>query len=76
MSRNDCFDQKIIQQIASIESRGTFIYFMFFLASAQNFNFADICKKLVVEARSLTALSNIRGCPAEIFTDLETRISV
>ena len=76
MSRNDCFDQKIIQQIASIESSGTFIYFMFFGASAQNVNFSDICKKLVFEARSLTALSNIRGRPAEIFTDLETRISV
>ena len=44
MPRNDCFDQKIIQQIASIESRGTFIYVMFFGASAQNVNFADICK--------------------------------
>ena len=33
-------------------------------------------QKLVFEARSLTAISNIRGRPAEIFTDLETRISV
>ena len=75
MTRNDCFDQKIIQQIAFIETRGTFISCLLG-ASAKIVNFADIMQKRVFEARSLTALSNIRGRPAEIFTDLETTISV
>ena len=66
MARNNCF-----YQMASTETRGTSIYFVFWGASAQNVDFADICKNSF-----LRLVSNIRGRPAENFTDLETSLSV